>query len=178
MAEVQSTLLFLWVLITLTQLHFAIPKPLRFSLKLIHRDSPQSPLYPGNISQGERMERLIKYSKARAISLEASLRPNSIDMPDYIRSAMWWDDFLYIALLGIGSPVQFVHWLTQAVALFGHSAYLAKIVTPKTFPSTTPRLQVYTVSYHAIILFVVVPTPSSNVLTGNASMSVAMVVDP
>jgi hypothetical protein len=41
-------------------------KPNGLTIKLIHRDSPASPLYPGNITFSERIRRLVKQSKARA----------------------------------------------------------------------------------------------------------------
>jgi hypothetical protein len=48
------------------------------TIKLIHRDSPASPLYPGNITSIERIQRLVNQSKARAAAAAGylSTHPN------------------------------------------------------------------------------------------------------
>lgn len=69
-------------LITFSQFSFIISKPTGFSIKLIHRDSPESPMYPGNLTQVERLERLVRSSKVRGEYLENFSRLNAKLNPD------------------------------------------------------------------------------------------------
>ncbi|KAL6287535.1 hypothetical protein ACE6H2_011925 [Prunus campanulata] len=46
------------------------------SIKLIHRDSPESPLYQPNLTQSHRTQKLILLSKARAMRLTKDLHSN------------------------------------------------------------------------------------------------------
>ncbi|KAJ7948466.1 aspartic proteinase nepenthesin-2-like [Quillaja saponaria] len=94
-------LLFL-VLIIVSQFHFTISKT-GFSLRLIPRDSPESPLYPGNLSRFEQIERLIKFSNARAHYIESLSGSNATVEPDNIRFTLLRDNFFYMVQIGIGS---------------------------------------------------------------------------
>jgi hypothetical protein len=54
-----------------------VGKPNGLTIKLIHRDSPASPLYPGNITLIERIQRLVNQSKARASFLSSMISANT-----------------------------------------------------------------------------------------------------
>ncbi|XP_026437816.1 aspartic proteinase CDR1-like [Papaver somniferum] len=83
--------------------------PSGFSMKIIHRDSIESPLYPGDhLTQEERLERLVQQSKDRAryIGLQISSfnkTTNSIN-PDVARLPLEYEvGSFYVALVGIGT---------------------------------------------------------------------------
>ncbi|KAJ0101298.1 hypothetical protein Patl1_04276 [Pistacia atlantica] len=88
----------------ISQLHFTTSKPLGFSLKLIPRDSPESPLYPGNLTQFERIERLVQFSKAKAklVTLLSTLNATKYDPNFIIPLAI--DSYYYIGKITIGTP--------------------------------------------------------------------------
>ncbi|TXG67014.1 hypothetical protein EZV62_008289 [Acer yangbiense] len=48
-------------------------KSINFSLKIVHRDSPESPVYPGNLTFDEKIQRYIGFSEARASYLMSSI---------------------------------------------------------------------------------------------------------
>ncbi|XP_026429337.1 aspartic proteinase CDR1-like [Papaver somniferum] len=81
--------------------------PSGFSMKMFHRDSKESPLYPGDhLTQDERFQRLVKQSKDRARYIARkmlSLR-NSIN-PDVARLPMTYENVgsSYVALVGLGT---------------------------------------------------------------------------
>ncbi|XP_026429336.1 aspartic proteinase CDR1-like [Papaver somniferum] len=79
--------------------------PSGFSMKIFHRDSKESPLYPGDhLTQEERFERLIQQSKNRAryIGLKISSSNNSINP----RFPVTYDGVgAYVAAVGIGTFV-------------------------------------------------------------------------
>ncbi|KAJ4839746.1 hypothetical protein Tsubulata_026023 [Turnera subulata] len=85
--------------------HIATSNPTGFSLNLIPRDSPVSPLYPGNLTNLQRIERLIKFSNARGYYLENFSNPNATTTPepDNIRFTLLRDNFFYMVQVGIGS---------------------------------------------------------------------------
>ncbi|XP_007212353.1 aspartic proteinase nepenthesin-2 [Prunus persica] len=94
-------------LISISTFHPTYSKPNGgFSLKLIPRDSPESPLYPGNLTVVERIQRMIKFTEARAHILDlisssnySTIEPNNLSL---IR-----DSFFYMVQVGIGTPVEF-----------------------------------------------------------------------
>ena len=77
-------------------LHFASSKPTGFSFKIIPRDSPESPLYPGNLSQLEQIERFINFSHARAHYLNYSTTPSSKLEPESLQMPLFRDNYFYI----------------------------------------------------------------------------------
>ncbi|XP_026437815.1 aspartic proteinase CDR1-like [Papaver somniferum] len=83
--------------------------PSGFSMKIIHRDSVESPLYPGDhLTQDERLQRLVQQSKDRAryIGLQISSfnkTTNSINT-DIARLPLAYEvGSFYVALVGIGT---------------------------------------------------------------------------
>ncbi|KAM1952699.1 hypothetical protein ACFX15_007143 [Malus domestica] len=106
MAGVQafvSTILFL-SLITFSTFHPTHSKPNGFSLRLIPRDSPESPLYPGNLTVHERIERLVRFSKARARYVELTSGSNSTADLNQIELTLLRDNFFYIVQIALGTP--------------------------------------------------------------------------
>ncbi|KAL5737717.1 hypothetical protein ACOSP7_030478 [Xanthoceras sorbifolium] len=94
-------------LVICSKFHFSASIPSGFRLKLISRDSPESPLYPGNLTQIERFQRLAQFSHAKAnylkflstsTSRNATLEPNNLYLP------LLRDWFYYIAAIQIGTP--------------------------------------------------------------------------
>ncbi|XP_026460008.1 aspartic proteinase nepenthesin-2-like [Papaver somniferum] len=86
-------------------------KPKGFSMKMIRSDSKESPLYPryANLSEGERFQRLVEQSKARARYLgsarAAAYNKSSSMNPDIIRIPIKYmeDRSYYIGQVGIGN---------------------------------------------------------------------------
>ncbi|XP_035543649.1 aspartic proteinase nepenthesin-2-like [Juglans regia] len=107
--------LFLYTLIiTISQFHFSTSAKLSgLSLKIIPRDCLESPLYPGNLTRLERIERLIRFSKARAQYLETiSSTVNSTILDNKnIRFTLFLDNFLFVVQVGIGLPEKLVFLL-------------------------------------------------------------------
>lgn len=104
--------LFLNFITTLSHLHFTASRLTGLTLPVIHRDSPESPLYPGNLTQLERLLRMIKYSDARAAYLEAISAPNAtIAYDKKIVLSMLRDSLFYIVKVGIGTPPVFMFLL-------------------------------------------------------------------
>ncbi|XP_061990852.1 aspartic proteinase nepenthesin-1-like [Rosa rugosa] len=102
-AASQPVLIFF--LIAVSAFHQTLSKPNGFSLKLIPRDSPESPLYPGNLTTLERIERLIEFSRARARYVELTSSPNAtILYPENIRLTLLRDNFFYTVQVGVGTP--------------------------------------------------------------------------
>lgn len=72
MAHIQAfsaTILPILYLRMLSLIQLTSPNSIGFSLRLIPRDSPESPLYFRNTSQSEKMRRILLLSKARAFNL-------------------------------------------------------------------------------------------------------------
>ncbi|KAL5735992.1 hypothetical protein ACOSQ2_030780 [Xanthoceras sorbifolium] len=112
MQNFPTTILFLW-LVLFSKFHFSASKPSGFRFQLIPRDSPQSPLYLGNLTQAERIERMIKFTHAKATSYVnfLSTNQNATLHPDNIYVPIIRDDVLYYAgQVGIGTPPRMV-WL-------------------------------------------------------------------
>ncbi|RZC55948.1 hypothetical protein C5167_014819 [Papaver somniferum] len=80
-----------------------------FSLKLIHRDSKESPLYQGNqLTREERLQRLVEQSKAQARYIESQilLHDNAtLSMnPDAVRLPVIYESLkIYVAMVGLGT---------------------------------------------------------------------------
>ncbi|KAJ4726118.1 aspartic proteinase nepenthesin-2-like [Melia azedarach] len=98
-----SPVLFVFLFL-FSELHFSFSKPSGFSLKLIPRDSPESPLYPGNLTQLERLQRLVRFSKAKDNYLKLLSSPNATILdPDFFANVAR-DLFYYVAQIQIGTP--------------------------------------------------------------------------
>ncbi|XP_044463074.1 aspartic proteinase nepenthesin-1-like [Mangifera indica] len=112
MATFPAATLFLLFISTFSQLHFTTSKLSGLTLQLIPRDSPESPLYPGNLTQHERLQRLIRFSDARVAYLEAIFARNAKFAPDEsIIISEYRDDFYYIVYLGIGTAPEYMFLL-------------------------------------------------------------------
>jgi hypothetical protein len=74
-----------------------------FSLKLIPRFSPESPLYPGNLSQSERNQKMVEISQARANYLVFSQNA-AMDDPESIHLPVHEASTFYSAELSLGTP--------------------------------------------------------------------------
>ncbi|OVA11122.1 Peptidase A1 [Macleaya cordata] len=103
-------LIFLFCFFSL-QFHLTIAKPTTgFSLKLIHRDSPESPLYPGNLSHYERIKRLVDSSESRVLQLQSiaaatsSISSETPIHPEIIRPPVARLLFLLLVQVNIGTP--------------------------------------------------------------------------
>ncbi|XP_021773514.1 aspartic proteinase nepenthesin-2-like [Chenopodium quinoa] len=79
-----------------------------FSLRLIHRDSPESPLYRANLTDATRRKEHIRLSNRRLESLarlgnnkssDKTINPND----DVVRLPMRIDDYIHYVQLGIGT---------------------------------------------------------------------------
>ncbi|XP_065868130.1 aspartic proteinase nepenthesin-1-like [Euphorbia lathyris] len=89
-----SPFLYLIILLFLPFIHSK--PPTGFSLELIHRDSPLSPLYPGNLTDSQRANRLVEFSNSRA---------NTLYNPQGLRFNLAYDDTtLYLVKIKIGTP--------------------------------------------------------------------------
>ncbi|XP_015577075.2 aspartic proteinase nepenthesin-2, partial [Ricinus communis] len=77
-----SPLLYLIILSLITS---ATSEPNGFSLELIHGDSPESPFYPGKLTDSERISRLVESSIIRAQVLSSYLKYNSTSGPEAYR---------------------------------------------------------------------------------------------
>ncbi|KAK3199007.1 hypothetical protein Dsin_022422 [Dipteronia sinensis] len=102
------------LLIALLNIQLSAAKSFNFSLKIVHRDSPESPLYPGNLTSVERIQRYIGFSEARASYLTASIsrRNNNSAMHPSAKASteVWLDSSVYLVKIGIGEPVT-EYWL-------------------------------------------------------------------
>ncbi|CAK9177273.1 unnamed protein product [Ilex paraguariensis] len=88
-------------------LAFLQVKSTGFSLKLIHRDSPDSPLYPGELTQLERFQRLAESSKSRAYYLHWLRKigeGNSAVFPDIIRPPITRFTYIFTINASLGTP--------------------------------------------------------------------------
>jgi hypothetical protein len=73
-----------------------------FSLKLIPKFSPESPLCPRNLSQSERIQKMVEISHARANYL-VSQNPTTVD-PENIHLPVHEASAFYSAELSLGTP--------------------------------------------------------------------------
>ncbi|OVA15051.1 Peptidase A1 [Macleaya cordata] len=96
--------LFLFLLsitLFLVLLNSVIAGPNGLTMKLIHRDSIESPLYPGNLTREERIQRLVEQSKAR-IQYLTSAKWHPLCEPN----KCWGDACSYDTLYGTGSTTR------------------------------------------------------------------------
>lgn len=77
-------------------------KPSGFSLKLIPRDSHDSPFHPGNLSQEERLQRILHFSKTRA-NHNHSPQPPPSSSP-LIHLQVLKQGFFYTVQVFLGTP--------------------------------------------------------------------------
>ncbi|XP_010267876.1 PREDICTED: aspartic proteinase nepenthesin-1-like [Nelumbo nucifera] len=95
---------------TLSLLHLTAAKTTAgFSLELLHRDSPLSPLYPGNLTELERLQRLVKISDARVQYLKSAMAFETSNLTTHtniFRPKVGAEayPFLYVVRVGIGTP--------------------------------------------------------------------------
>ncbi|XP_048323885.1 aspartic proteinase nepenthesin-1 [Ziziphus jujuba] len=105
--------LLIFLTTTVSHFHFTFSedsKPTGFTLSLIPGDSPDSPLYQGNLTRHERMQRLINItqSKASLYRLMSSWPGNATTTPigpENINLPMIRNNFYYAVKIGIGNPV-------------------------------------------------------------------------
>ncbi|PIA61639.1 hypothetical protein AQUCO_00300870v1 [Aquilegia coerulea] len=101
-------------MVVLLVLQLVVSKCNGLTLKLIPRDSIESPLYPGNLTLAERAARLhnhtdarIKYYAARiATAGSAKLQVNQSEdrlQPEVVRPQISFQDYFYLAKVGIGT---------------------------------------------------------------------------
>ncbi|KAK2639097.1 hypothetical protein Ddye_026892 [Dipteronia dyeriana] len=102
------------LLIALLNTQLSAAKSLSLSVKIVHSDSPASPVYPGNLTFIEKMQRYIESSNARASYLMSSIsrhkkknNNNSAVHPSAIiaRPDVVYDHGAYLLKIGIGQPV-------------------------------------------------------------------------
>ncbi|XP_048234844.1 aspartic proteinase CDR1-like [Ricinus communis] len=82
----------------LSLLSFATSKPNGFRLQLIHRDSPESPFYPGKLTNSERISRLVEFSKIRAHNFDSGFSSEAFRPP------VFQDFTCYLVKVRIGNP--------------------------------------------------------------------------
>ncbi|KAK4851301.1 hypothetical protein QYF36_013941 [Acer negundo] len=81
-----------------------------FSLKLIHRDSPDSPFYPGPMTFRERVERYRKISESRVSYWKQINIHNRTAQPNMMRPRVTTaDGYTYLVELEIGDPLKTVY---------------------------------------------------------------------
>ncbi|KAE8125613.1 hypothetical protein FH972_020396 [Carpinus fangiana] len=95
-----------------------------FSLKLIPRFSPESPLYPGNLSQSERIQKMVEISHARANYLVPEIPLLWIPKTSISRCMKPVPSTLQNFLLEPHKSLS-IYSLMVVVASSGHSAFLA-----------------------------------------------------
>ncbi|KAL5736012.1 hypothetical protein ACOSP7_030482 [Xanthoceras sorbifolium] len=91
----------------MSKLHLSDSKLSGFSLKLIPRDSPESPIYPSNLSQIERIARLIGFTQAKSNYTQFLLSTTKNAILDRDRFFF----LFYIAEVGTGTPLLKVNLL-------------------------------------------------------------------
>ena len=102
--------LFLHFLILIFVLNHNSLKPSGFSLKLIPRDSADSPFYPGKLSQERRFQRVVQFSKRRAndhhnhLSSSSSPPPPPPPSSPLIHLQVLKQGFFYTVEVFIGTP--------------------------------------------------------------------------
>ncbi|KAK2639095.1 hypothetical protein Ddye_026890 [Dipteronia dyeriana] len=100
------------LLVLLSYLHFTSSNKTAttFSLKLIHRDSPESPIYPGPMTFRERVERYRKISDSRVSHWKQINMHNRTEQPNIMRPRVTTDDgYLYLVELEMGDPLKTVY---------------------------------------------------------------------
>ncbi|XP_015898713.3 aspartic proteinase nepenthesin-2-like [Ziziphus jujuba] len=94
------------LLLSLSLVSYNTSKPTGFSLKLIPSDSPDSPFYPGKLTQHERIQRMVELSKARAkyVGLLSTANQISTFYPENIYLKMYIHSLFYSVQVFIGTP--------------------------------------------------------------------------
>ncbi|GMY31385.1 aspartic proteinase nepenthesin-1-like [Fagus crenata] len=101
-----SAIILFCYLLALSHLKFTSSKPGGFTLELIHRDSPKSPLYPGNLTLIQRFKRLVQFSEAQVSYLNSLIdlqTQNPTFTPSTVRPKVVYQSNLYVINLSIGS---------------------------------------------------------------------------
>ncbi|XP_044462862.1 aspartic proteinase nepenthesin-2-like [Mangifera indica] len=75
-----------------------------FSLRLLPLFSPESPMYPGNLSQLERIDKLVEMSKLRAKHLASMSVSNASVGPEKIHLDVYLSRSLYCVEIFLGTP--------------------------------------------------------------------------
>lgn len=75
-----------------------------FSLKLIPLFSPESPLYPGNLTQFERIQKMFEIVKARAKYLASMSKPDALAEPEDICLRVHEHNSFYSVEVFLGTP--------------------------------------------------------------------------
>ncbi|XP_015883271.3 aspartic proteinase nepenthesin-2 [Ziziphus jujuba] len=91
-------------LLTLTLVCSNTSKPTGLSLKLIPRDSPDSPLYPGKLPEVERIQRMVEFSKVRAKYFGSLFGQNSTMNPENINLPVHKYNFFFGVQVFLGTP--------------------------------------------------------------------------
>ncbi|KAL5737999.1 hypothetical protein ACOSP7_030760 [Xanthoceras sorbifolium] len=99
------SLIFL-ILLPDLQLITSSNKTASFRVKLIHRDSPESPLYPGAMTFRERADRYMKISESRVSYWKSTSMQNSTMQPNMMRALVGSDGFMYLMVIEIGTPLK------------------------------------------------------------------------
>ncbi|KAK9265549.1 hypothetical protein L1049_009307 [Liquidambar formosana] len=102
MAKIQAislATLFLY-LTAISQLHFTTSKPTGFTLKLIPRD----PSFVENITELERIEKLVEFTKARVHHFKSISTKNATMDPSNIRYHVSHDSSFYMVQAYLGAP--------------------------------------------------------------------------
>ncbi|XP_042479816.1 uncharacterized protein LOC122060781 [Macadamia integrifolia] len=130
---------FLRLLSIVLLLQFTLAQSGSLSLKLIHRDSVESPLYPGKLSSEERTSRYVNRTIAHArrmIQIARGTRPDEISIPvDYHGF-----DFIVAKVASVKDP----HYLgipdQLLIILFD---VILSLSTPYVHPVNAGKIQVY-----------------------------------
>lgn len=87
--------------------NFTFIESIGFSLKLIPPFSPESPLYPGNLTELEKFHLLLKTSKARASYLASLSSTNGTSIePENIHLPVHGKNFLHSVEVFLGTPIK------------------------------------------------------------------------
>ncbi|KAI9185237.1 hypothetical protein LWI28_005534 [Acer negundo] len=92
--------------IALLNIQLSAAKSFNFSLKIVHRDSPESPVYPGNLTFVEKIQRYIGFSEARASYLMSSISTHNISAVHpsaKARTEVMPNGSMYLVKIGIGT---------------------------------------------------------------------------
>jgi hypothetical protein len=101
-----SAIILFCYLLALSHLKFTSSKPGGFTLEFIHRDSPKSPLYPGDLTLTQRFKRLVQFSEAQVSYLNSLIdlqTQNPTFTPTTVRPKVVYESNLYVIKLSIGS---------------------------------------------------------------------------
>ncbi|KAM7279703.1 hypothetical protein ACFE04_006837 [Oxalis oulophora] len=93
-------------------------KTTSISIRLIHKYSPESPIYPGNLTFLEKWEMMANESEARASYLKSIISPNTEinSPPRLIKPYVMNKILLYAAEVRVGQPGRFFYFLLDTGA--------------------------------------------------------------